>query len=41
MAYSNLYYQDADLFGSQAVVDQLVDDLAYTLGVGREDLNIV
>ncbi|KAK4224273.1 meiotic recombination protein rec12 [Podospora fimiseda] len=37
----NIYYQDPDLFKSQAVVDALVDNLAFTLGVGRGDLNIV
>ena len=40
-AKSNIYYQDVELFGSQYVVDQLVDDLAYTLGFGRSDLNVV
>lgn len=38
---SNIYYQDVELFGSQSVVDQLVDDLAYTLQLGRADLNVV
>ncbi|TDZ59888.1 Meiotic recombination protein rec12 [Colletotrichum trifolii] len=38
----NIYYQCQDLFGnSQTVVDRLVDDLAYTLGLGRDFLNIV
>ncbi|KAI3392711.1 hypothetical protein diail_5268 [Diaporthe ilicicola] len=37
----NIYYQDPDLFESQANVDQLVDDLAFTLGVGRNALHIV
>ncbi len=33
---SDLYYKDAELFGSQATVDTLVDNLAYptTLGIG-------
>lgn len=37
----NIYYQNPDLFRSQSVVDHMVDNLALTLGVGREDLNIV
>lgn len=37
----NIYYQNPDLFKSQSVVDDMVDNLAFTLGVGREDLNIV
>ncbi|EXF81389.1 type IIB DNA topoisomerase [Colletotrichum fioriniae PJ7] len=37
----NIYYQDTDLFKRQSIVDKLVDDLAFTLGLGREDLGIV
>ncbi|ROW09310.1 hypothetical protein VPNG_05798 [Cytospora leucostoma] len=37
----NIYYQNPDLFNNQGNVDQLVDDLAYTLRVGRDALNIV
>ncbi|KAK0720130.1 Spo11/DNA topoisomerase VI subunit A [Lasiosphaeris hirsuta] len=37
----NIYYQNIDIFKSQAVVDDIVDNLALTLGVGRGDLNIV
>ncbi|KAK4039798.1 Spo11/DNA topoisomerase VI subunit A [Parachaetomium inaequale] len=37
----NIYYQNPDLFKSQSAVDDMVDNLAFTLGVGREDLNIV
>lgn len=37
----NIFYQNVDLFKSQGVVDDLVDNLAFTLGLGREDLNIV
>ncbi|KAK1757142.1 meiotic recombination protein rec12 [Echria macrotheca] len=37
----NIYYQNVDLFKSQSVVDEMVDTLAYTLGLGRGDLNIV
>ncbi|KAK2057001.1 type IIB DNA topoisomerase [Colletotrichum caudatum] len=36
-----IYYQDENLFKKQSIVDNLVDDLAYTLGFGREDLGIV
>lgn len=38
---SNIFYQHQDLFDKQRVVDELVDDLALTLGVNRDDLNIV
>ncbi|KAH6850710.1 Spo11/DNA topoisomerase VI subunit A, partial [Chaetomium sp. MPI-CAGE-AT-0009] len=37
----NIYYQNPDLFRSQSAVDDMVDNLAFTLGVGREDLSIV
>ncbi|KAK3901430.1 Spo11/DNA topoisomerase VI subunit A [Staphylotrichum tortipilum] len=37
----NLFYQNPDLFKTQSTVDDMVDNLAFTLGVGREDLNIV
>ncbi|KAK4211472.1 Spo11/DNA topoisomerase VI subunit A [Rhypophila decipiens] len=37
----NIYYQNLDLFTSQVMVDEMIDNLAYTLGVGRDDLNIV
>ncbi|KAI1469872.1 DNA topoisomerase IV, alpha subunit [Daldinia caldariorum] len=37
----NIYYQNPDLFGSQQYVDSLVDDIAFTFGVGRDALNIV
>ncbi|KAF9877056.1 meiosis-specific topoisomerase spo11 [Colletotrichum karsti] len=36
----NLYYQCPDLFKTQAIVDGLVDDIAYSLGLGRDGLNI-
>ncbi|GKT79861.1 type IIB DNA topoisomerase [Colletotrichum tofieldiae] len=39
--HRSIYYQDEELFKQQSVVDNLVDDLAYTLGIGREDLGIV
>ncbi|KAK8017315.1 DNA topoisomerase IV- alpha subunit [Apiospora rasikravindrae] len=37
----NIYYQNPELFGSQDYVNRLVDDVAYTFGVGRNELNIV
>ncbi|KAI0835180.1 DNA topoisomerase IV, alpha subunit [Hypoxylon sp. FL0890] len=37
----NIYYQNPDLFGSQQYVDNLVDDIAFTFGVGRDVLNVV
>ncbi|KAF5503656.1 Meiotic recombination protein rec12 [Colletotrichum fructicola] len=37
----NLFYQCPDLFKTQAIIDGLVDDISYTLGIGRDDLNIV
>ncbi|KAI0115583.1 DNA topoisomerase IV, alpha subunit [Nemania sp. FL0031] len=36
-----IYYQNPELFGNQQYVDQLVDDIAFTLGFGRDALNIV
>lgn len=36
----SIYYQNIELFSSQATVDNMVDNLAFTLGVGRGDLNI-
>ena len=37
----NVYYQNQELFKSQQIVDQLVDDIAVMLTVNRDDLNIV
>ncbi|KAI1372750.1 DNA topoisomerase IV, alpha subunit [Hypoxylon crocopeplum] len=37
----NIYYQYPDLFGNQQYVDNLIDDIAFTFGVGRDALNIV
>ncbi|KAI0376503.1 DNA topoisomerase IV, alpha subunit [Hypomontagnella monticulosa] len=37
----NIYYQNPDLFGSQEYVDNLVDDIAFTFGIGRGALNVV
>ncbi|KAI0418339.1 Spo11/DNA topoisomerase VI subunit A [Xylaria grammica] len=36
-----IYYQNPELFGSQQYVDELVDDIAFTFGLGRDALNIV
>ncbi|GJE94903.1 DNA topoisomerase IV alpha subunit [Phanerochaete sordida] len=36
----DMYYKDVPLFGSQAVINKLVDDIAATLGVRRADLNV-
>lgn len=36
-----MFYRDPELFMKQAVVDRYVDDLAYTLGVERDALNVV
>jgi len=41
MYYRSIYYQNPELFGSQSYVDRLVDDIAYTFGVGRNELNVV
>ncbi|EPE33517.1 DNA topoisomerase IV, alpha subunit [Glarea lozoyensis ATCC 20868] len=37
----DIYYRDPELFVKQAVVDRYVDDIAYTLGVERDALNVV
>ncbi|KFY24316.1 hypothetical protein V493_05317 [Pseudogymnoascus sp. VKM F-4281 (FW-2241)] len=37
----DIYYRDLDLFVKQAVVDRYIDDLAFTLSVPRDALNIV
>ncbi|KAE8401127.1 Spo11/DNA topoisomerase VI subunit A [Aspergillus pseudonomiae] len=36
----DIYYSDPVCFGTQKVVDAIVDDLAYTIGVDRSALNI-
>ena len=41
MSSRDIYYRDPELFIKQAVVDRCVDDLAYTLGVERDALNVV
>jgi hypothetical protein len=39
-SYRDIYYRDPELFMKQAVVDRYVGDLAYTLGVERDALNV-
>jgi hypothetical protein len=41
LGISHIFYQHQDLFEKQRVVDELVQDLALTLDVSRDDLNIV
>ncbi|KAI8623935.1 DNA topoisomerase IV, alpha subunit [Xylariaceae sp. FL1651] len=36
-----IYYQNPELFGCQQYVDRLVNDIAFTFGLGRDALNIV
>ncbi|KAL2810213.1 meiotic recombination protein spo11 [Aspergillus granulosus] len=36
----DIYYSDPAAFESQQVVDTLIDDFAYTIGVDRADLNV-
>ncbi|TWU73471.1 hypothetical protein ED733_005167 [Metarhizium rileyi] len=38
---SNIFYQHQELFGTQRIVDELVDDVATTLGLDRDQINIV
>lgn len=40
-AKRDIYYNDPVYFGSQRVVDTLVDDIAYTIGVDRATLHVV
>ncbi|KFY71813.1 hypothetical protein V499_08004, partial [Pseudogymnoascus sp. VKM F-103] len=37
----DIYYRDPDLFIKQAIVDRYIDDLAFTLSIPRNALNIV
>ncbi|ESZ94121.1 hypothetical protein SBOR_5475 [Sclerotinia borealis F-4128] len=37
----DMYYRDPELFTKQATVDRFVDDIAYTLGLKRDALNVV
>ena len=36
----DIYYRDPELFVKQAVVDRYVDDIAFSIGVPRQALNI-
>ncbi|PYH42737.1 putative meiosis-specific topoisomerase Spo11 [Aspergillus saccharolyticus JOP 1030-1] len=36
----DIYYSDPAIFGSQRIVDGLVDDFAFTIGVNRSALNV-
>ena len=36
-----MFYKDVTLFGSQSVVDRLVDDIAATMNLSRSDLWVV
>jgi DNA topoisomerase VI subunit A len=38
---SHIFYQHQNLFDKQSQVDDLVDDIAFNMGVSRGDLNIV
>ncbi|TGO49489.1 hypothetical protein BOTNAR_0429g00020 [Botryotinia narcissicola] len=37
----DLYYRDPELFTKQAIVDRFVDDIACTLGLKRDALNVM
>lgn len=37
----DIYYIDPEFFRVQYIVDHIVDDLAYTIGVNRTALNVV
>lgn len=36
-----MFYINKDLFERQSYVDQIIDDIAFTLGVNRDALNVV
>ncbi|KAE8375914.1 Spo11/DNA topoisomerase VI subunit A [Aspergillus bertholletiae] len=36
----DIYYSDPACFGTQKIVDTIIDDLAYTVGVDRSALNV-
>lgn len=40
-SHRSIYYDNPDLFGTQQVVDSIVDDIAYTIGVDRAALHVV
>ncbi|KAI9647676.1 endodeoxyribonuclease [Ciborinia camelliae] len=37
----DMYYRDPELFTKQTIVDRFVDDIAYTLGMKRDALNVM
>jgi DNA topoisomerase VI subunit A len=37
----SIYYDNPELFGTQSVVNTIVDDIAYTVGVDRAALHVV
>jgi hypothetical protein len=37
----DIYYIDPEYFRSQTIVDGVIDDLAYTIGVDRAALHVV
>lgn len=37
----DVYYIDPEFFRAQHIVDGIIDDLAYTIGVNRTALNVV
>lgn len=37
----DIYYYDPTGFGSQRVVDNVIEDIAHTIGVDRSALNVV
>ena len=39
--WRSIYYDNPGLFGTQAVVNAIVDDIAYTIGVDRTALHVV
>jgi meiotic recombination protein SPO11 len=39
--FRDIYYRDVALFGTQAVVDRVIEVLAATLGVARAELGVV
>lgn len=41
MTFRDIYYIDPEYFRSQDTVDAVIDELAYTIGVGRGALNVV
>ncbi|QSZ31276.1 hypothetical protein DSL72_000839 [Monilinia vaccinii-corymbosi] len=37
----DMYYRDPELFTKQAIVDRFVDDIAYSIGLKRDALNVM